>query len=152
MIKQVAAALALTSLVAGTAAVNTASAAPRAKVMTESVMLGSVGHSGVTGTAFLTYSSLTQSTTVKLTLRHFKAGSVHPAHIHVGHCGGNGAVVYPFSPIVAGNNGIGVTTATFKAKLVGMLSKGYYINVHKGPGLLGKQFTVLACGNVGSMM
>jgi hypothetical protein len=119
-------------------AIGTASAAHAGKT-TETVQLHAVGGSGVTGTALFTYNGKT--TTVKLTVRHLKAMSVHPAHVHVGPCSNHGAILYPFPNVRAGRNGIGVVSTSFAGPYAG---KHWSVNVHVSPA----DFTVIACGNV----
>jgi hypothetical protein len=95
--------------------------------------------SGVTGTALLTYNGTT--TTVKLTVRHLKAMSVHPAHIHVGRCGSPGNILYPFPDVRAGRNGIGVVRTSFAGSFA---RKVWSINVH----VSSADLAVITCGNV----
>jgi Cu/Zn superoxide dismutase len=126
--------------IVGSMAMSTASAAPAAKGMkTETVVLRPMARSGVTGTALFTYNGKT--TTVKLTVRHLKAMSQHPAHIHVGRCSSPGGILYPFQNIRAGRNGIGVASTSFAGPFAG---KPWSINVHISP----TNFAVIACGNV----
>ena len=126
--------------IVGSMAIATASAALAGKgKKTETVQLRSMGRSGVTGTALFTYDGTT--TTVKLTVRHLKAGSVHPAHVHVARCSNPGAILYPFPNVHAGKNGIGVVRTSFPGPFTG---KGWSVNVHVSPDAL----TVISCGNV----
>lgn len=147
MFKKALAALATTALIAGGLAVTPSQAARRAaaKPMTSSVMLESVGSSGVVGTATLTYNASSGMTTVKITVKHLEAGSSHPAHIHTGQCGSNGPVVAALSNVKAGMNGIGTSTTVVKGSFA---HKADYINVHYGPGLNLTQFTVISCANL----
>ena len=126
--------------IVGSIAIGTASAAPAGKgKKTETVQLRSMGKSGVTGTAVFTYDGTT--TTVKLTVRHLKAGSLHPAHVHVARCSNPGAILYPFPNVHAGKNGIGVVRTSFPGPFTG---KGWSVNVHVSP----DDLTVISCGNV----
>ena len=146
MMRRISALVLAGGLVAGGMSVGSASAASRpGAMMTQTIMLHQVGNSKVTGTAKFTYNPSAKMTTVLLTVRGLKPGSIHPAHIHVGRCGGNGAVIYPFSVIKARSNGMGVATTKFRGTFQ---HKMWYINVHQGPGLAGKQFTVISCANV----
>jgi hypothetical protein len=126
--------------IVGSMAIGTASAAPAGKgKKTETVQLRSMGRSGVTGTALFTYNGT--RTTVKLTVRHLKAGSMHPAHVHVARCSNPGAILYPFPNIRAGRNGIGVVRTSFAGPFTG---KGWSVNVHISPANL----AVISCGDV----
>lgn len=53
------------------------------------------------------------------------------------------------NPITADAQGTGVATTVFKGSV---LHEADYINVHLGPGLALTQFTVLACGVLGTGM
>jgi hypothetical protein len=98
-----------------------------------------MGGSGVTGTALFTYNGRT--TTVKLTVSHLKAGSVHAAHIHVAPCSNPGRILHPFPNVHAGRNGIGVVRTSFPGAFAG---KHWSINVH----VSATNLAVIACGNV----
>jgi hypothetical protein len=142
MIKRIVAAVAVSTVVASTvvSAIGTANAAPAGKAKkTETVQLRPMGRSGVTGTALFTYNGTT--TTVKLTVRHLKAMSGHPAHIHVGRCSSLGNILYPFPDVLAGRNGIGVVRTSFPGPFA---SKVWSINVH----VSSADLAVIACGNV----
>ena len=137
-------------MLTGGMAMGTAHAASKTHgMMSSNVMLGSLGGSGITGTAAFTYNSATKMTTVKLTIKHLKANSLHPAHIHMGRCGKAGApgkVLYPFPVLKAGRNGIAVAKMSFPANYQ---HKMWAVNVHTGPGLApASQYKVLACGNI----
>jgi Cu/Zn superoxide dismutase len=126
--------------IVGSMAIGTASAAPAGKAKkTETVPLHSMGGSGVTGTALFSYDGTT--TTVKLTVRHLKAGSVHAAHVHVARCSNPGHILYPFPDVHAGRNGIGVASTSLTGPFAG---KGWSVNVHVST----TNLTVIACGNV----
>ena len=116
---------------------------------THTITLHSLNGSSVTGSAVFTYNPKTKQTTVKLTVKHLKAKSAHPAHIHLGRCGSNGApgaVLHPFPVIYAGNNGIGVVSISFAGTFT---HKKWAVNVHTGPGLApASEYKVIACGNV----
>ena len=99
-----------------------------------------MGGSRVTGTALLTYNGTT--TTVKLTVRHLKAMSQHPAHIHAERCSSSlGNILYPFPDVLAGRNGLGVIRTAFPGTFA---SKVWSINVH----VSSTDLAVIACGNV----
>jgi hypothetical protein len=142
MIKRIAAAVAVGAIVVSGAvyAIGTASAAPTGKgLTTETVQLSTMARSGATGTALFTYNGKT--TTVKLTVRHLKAMSVHPAHIHVARCSNPGRILYPFPNVHAGRNGIGVVRTSFAGPFAG---KRWSVNVH----VSSSDLAVIACGNV----
>jgi Cu/Zn superoxide dismutase len=130
----------LALVIVGSMAIGTASAAPAGKSKkTETVQLHSMGGSRVTGTAVFTYDGTT--TTVKLSVKHLKAGSVHPAHVHVAGCSNPGRILYPFPDVHAGRNGSGVVRTSFAGPFTG---KGWSVNVHVSP----DDLTVISCGNV----
>ena len=145
MIKRFSAVLVLGALFAGSLAVAPSHAAKHTNAaMPMSVMLGAQAFSGVTGTATLSYAA--GMTTVKVTVKHVEAGSMHPAHIHAGgSCTANGAVIGALTTLKANNAGIATSTTMLKGDFT---TKSAYINVHLGPGLALTQFTVLACGVV----
>jgi hypothetical protein len=130
----------LSAAIVSAMAAGTAAAAPVGKPLkTETVRLHSMGNSGVTGTALFRYNGKT--TRVKLTVRHLRAMSLHPAHIHLGRCSKMGAILHPFPVIHAGRNGIGVVRTSFAGPFSG---KDWSVNVHVSPANL----AVIACGNV----
>ena len=145
MIKRFSAVLVLGALLTGSLAVAPSHAAKHANAaMPMSVMLAAQAFSGVTGTATLSYAA--GMTTVKVTIKHVAAGSVHPAHIHAGaSCSVAGPVIGALNPLQANNAGIATSTTMLKGDFT---TKAAYINVHLGPGLALTQFTVLACGVV----
>jgi hypothetical protein len=136
-------------LVAGVAVGPTFAASRPHATMTMQVTMKAQAFSGVTGSATLTYSAATKSTTVKLTVKHLMAGTLHPAHIHAGTCSVNGAVLAALTSVKAGMNGIGTSTTVVPGSFSG---KQVYINVHLGPGLALTGYTVLACGQIPSAM
>jgi len=103
---------------------------------------GAVGDNP-SGTATL---SLDPSTglSVKLVLDGLEPGSAHPAHIHAGSCEAQGPVVLPLPAVIADTKGHAEVSATLQAASIGT----WYVNVHRGPGLMGPEFTPIACGNV----
>ena len=124
-----------TSTTAAQSTSATLSAAPSA----------SVGQS-VTGMAQLTLSGGTL--TVKLTLSGLASNSMHPAHIHSGSCASQGAVVYPLTNVVADASGSASVTTTIN-NVSSIPSSGWYVNVHRGPGLSTQtEFDPIACGDV----
>lgn len=149
MKKRILAMLVAGTLLTGGMTATVAGAAHSGKMTMSTVTLHSLAGSGVTGTAVFTYNSATKTTTVKLTVKHLKAMSVHPAHVHTGRCGANGApggVVEAFPLLHAGNNGIAVAKITFPGTFT---HKMWAVNVHTGPGLApASQYKVIACGNV----
>ena len=98
------------------------------------------------GTAQLTLSGGTL--TVKLTLSGLTPNSVHPAHIHTGSCENQGTVVYPLTNVTADASGNATVTTTIP-NVSSIPSSGWYVNVHRGPGLSTQtEFDPIACGNV----
>ena len=135
MIKRIAAALALSALIL--TGVTGATPAQRT-LATKTVHLNPVGTSHVTGTATITYSARKHTTTVVLRVMHLTVGT-HLAHFHIGHCGSNGPVKYPLTPMVG--PGMKMSTTVFPGKLKGTL----YINVHGTPK---SPMMVVSCGDV----
>lgn len=101
------------------------------------------------GMAKLMWNPGTKHLSVTIALTGLKPNSPHPAHIHKGNCGDNGAVIYTLNNVVA--DAAGNARATTEIANVGQSipTEGWYINVHNGPGLTPAiQFTPLACGDV----
>ena len=98
------------------------------------------------GMAHLTLSG--ETLTVQLTMSGLVPNSSHPAHIHSGSCAQQGPVVYPLTTMVA--DAAGNARATTIIKHVSAIpSHGWYIHVHRGPGLSTQtDFDPIACGNV----
>src|SRR5947209_17773232 len=86
MKRRILAVLGASVLLSSGALAGTAGAANRqsAGMTTHTISLKPLGGSGVTGTAVFTYNPKAKITSVKLTVKHLKAKSVHPAHIHTG--------------------------------------------------------------------
>ena len=98
------------------------------------------------GTTQLTLSGGTL--TVKLTISGLAPNSVHPAHIHSGSCESQGAVVYPLTNVTADVSGNATVTTTIP-NVSSIPGSGWYVNVHRGPGLSTQtEFDPIACGNV----
>lgn len=75
--------------------------------------------------------------------------STHPAHIHVGSCNENGAILYMLRNVVANSGGNAIVTTMISNVQRGIPARGWSINVHNGPGLSpAEQFIPIACGNV----
>jgi len=99
----------------------------------------------VTGTATLSRDPDTRELTVKVTVDGLEPGTSHPAHIHIGSCEAEGPVVIPLTSLKADATGHAVSTTTTKdTPKIGT----WYVNVHRGPGLMGPEFTPISCGNV----
>jgi len=111
------------------------------------VQLRAQAFSGVTGTATLSYNAATKMTTVKVSVHHLQPGSVHPSHIHAGRCSTNGPVLAALASITANASGTGTATTVISGSFT---HSHAYVNVHLGPGLALTQYTVLACGELGT--
>jgi hypothetical protein len=111
------------------------------------VQLHAQAFSGVSGTATLTYDAGTGMTTVKVSVKNLEPGSIHPSHIHAGKCTTNGPVIAGLNNVKANAAGVGTATTVIKGSFA---SKQAYVNVHLGPGLSLTQYTVLACGELGT--
>ena len=111
------------------------------------IKLGPNGAAGdnASGTATITRDPATKQLTVTLTVDGLEPGSAHPAHIHLGSCEAQGAVAVPLTSLQADANGHAESTTTAaNAPDIGT----WYVNVHRGPGLTGPEFTPITCGNV----
>lgn len=105
------------------------------------------------GTADLSWDPSSKMLTVKLSLLGLAPGSTHPSHIHLGSCENQGKVLYPLTAIVADMHGIATVTTMISNVTTGIPAKGWYVNVHNGPGvgtgqLTDPQFLPIVCGNV----
>jgi hypothetical protein len=113
------------------------------------VRLGPNGAPGddATGTATITRDPGTRRMTVRVVVDGLEPGTSHPAHIHAGSCEAQGPVIVPLNSLQADSNGHAeATTVTDNAPDIGT----WYVNVHRGPGLKGPEFTPITCGNVTS--
>jgi hypothetical protein len=98
-----------------------------------------------TGTATITRDPGTRELTVKLVVDGLEPSTSHPAHIHTGSCEAQGPVAVPLTALQADAKGHAESTTTVKgAPEIGT----WYVNVHRGPGLNGPEFTPITCGNV----
>jgi hypothetical protein len=101
------------------------------------------------GTSDLTWNATSQTLTVKIAMSGLAPSSTHPAHIHAGSCNSNGAIIYPLTPVVANNMGVGTSETTITGVKGGIPASSWSINVHNGPNLssaIGS--TPIACTNV----
>ena len=113
------------------------------------IRLGPNGAPGdnATGTASITRDPATGRMTVKVVVDGLEPGTAHPAHIHLGSCEAQGPVIVPLDALQADSSGHAEATTTVQnAPGIGT----WYVNVHRGPGLDGPQFTPITCGNVSS--
>lgn len=140
-------------------------APPRRPSSRQTVLLHPLGGSGVSGSALVSYNAASGQTTILLTVRHLRPGTVHPVHLHAGSdCTANRPIIATFVPL----NGMSMTgmtsmsnmmalransTGTLRGRttVIGSLQgRTWHINVHTGPGLgTMTQFRVLACGVLG---
>ena len=103
---------------------------------TSTASLSAVGTSGESGTAILTDKG-NNMTLVSATASGGTDTGVQSAHIHVGACGSNGAVLVALNNV---QGGVSSTTVNFA---LSMLTGGkYYINVHNSI----NAGTIQACG------
>jgi CHRD domain len=97
------------------------------------------------GTATITRDPATGRMTVKVVVDGLAPNTSHPAHIHLGSCEAQGPVIVPLDALQADSNGHAEATTTVQnAPDIGT----WYVNVHRGPGLMGPEFTPITCGNV----
>ena len=86
--------------------------------------------------------------TVKITMSGLAPNSVHAAHIHVGSCTNQGAVVHPLTNVTADGNG-NATSSTTVAGVTSIPSGQWYVNVHGSTNLNTQTgFDPIACGSV----
>lgn len=116
------------------------------KMLSVQVLLNAAPGSRASGTAHLTLSGKTL--TVKLTLSGLQPKSSHAAHIHVGSCASQGAVVYPLQNVVADAKGNANVTTTIK-NVSSIPSGNWFVNVHYSTDLSTQTgYDPIACGNV----
>ncbi|HEX2804574.1 MAG TPA: CHRD domain-containing protein, partial [Kineosporiaceae bacterium] len=88
--------------------------------------------------------------TVKITMSGLAPNSAHAAHIHVGSCTNQGAVVHPLTNVTADGNG-NATSSTTVAGVTSIPSGQWYVNVHGSTDLNTQTgFDPIACGSVTS--
>lgn len=101
------------------------------------------------GTATLKWNRDSENLTVTISLVGLAGNSTHPAHIHIGDCGDNGAILYPLNDVVANAAGDATVSTVIHEVEGGIPSRGWYINVHNGPTLATTDEAIaIACGNV----
>jgi len=125
-------------------ATNPSSNAPALPTQTQVTL----NHSPV-GTSDLTWNAASQALTVKVALSGLAPNSTHPEHIHKGDCSSNGDIIYKLNPLTANSLGVGTSETTIPGVKDGILAKGWYINIHNGPGISPAiQFAPIACANI----
>jgi CHRD domain len=87
------------------------------------------------GYAFLIWNPRTKNLVVTLSLTGLVPDSVHPSHIQQGNCASMGPLVYPLHNVVADGDGNAFNTTTISGVATGIPASGWYITVHRGPGL-----------------
>ncbi|MGH2411246.1 MAG: cupredoxin domain-containing protein, partial [Chloroflexota bacterium] len=120
----------------------------------QTVLLRPLGGSGVSGSALVSYSAASGRTTILVTVRHPRPGTVHPVHPHAGSdCTANRPILATFVPLggmdmAMGPRADGSGTLRGRTTIADSVSgKTWHINVHTGPGLATlAQFRILACG------
>jgi hypothetical protein len=101
------------------------------------------------GWSSLRWNSENETLQVTISLIGMAPNSVHPAHIHLGYCYQNGAILYPLNDVVADATGAATVTTTISGVEHGIPATGWYINVHNGPGLgTPLQFLPISCSNI----
>ncbi|HKF77785.1 MAG TPA: CHRD domain-containing protein [Candidatus Dormibacteraeota bacterium] len=86
-----------------------------------------------------------ESFTVRVDVTGLAPGTAHPAHIHSGPCGANGAIVYPLPTMVADHTGAAAETATVHHPYK-VPTTGWSVNVHQGPTMAAPGDKIVACG------
>jgi hypothetical protein len=108
-------------------------------------------HDPVVGTAHLTWDQNSHVLTVDVFVTGLAPNSTHPDHIHAGTCTSNpmGPIVYPLNPLIANVYGDGISKTIIRNVQHGILTGGWYVNVHQGPTLsTPREAMPIACGNV----
>lgn len=86
--------------------------------------------------------------TVKITMSGLAPNSAHAAHIHVGSCTHQGAVVHPLTNVTADGDG-NATSSTTVAGVTSIPSGQWYVNVHGSTNVNTQTgFDPIACGSV----
>jgi CHRD domain len=133
----------------GTSTTAASSSTPTSTPTRSSVTASATLKHVPTGTANLRWNPSTHTLTVKLSLTGLAPNSTHPSHIHAGSCSTEGPVVYTLRNVVADGYGDGTATSTVPRVTTGIPAKGWFIEVHNGPGLSpADQFLPIACGDV----
>ena len=133
----------------GTSTTAASSSTPTSTPTRSSVTASATLKHVPTGAANLRWNPSTHTLTVKLSLTGLAPNSTHPSHIHAGSCGTEGPVVYTLRNVVADVYGNGTATSTVPRVTTGIPAKGWFIEVHNGPGLSpADQFLPIACGDV----
>jgi hypothetical protein len=103
--------------------------------------------SKVNGLAILKLNPSTGSIDITVDVAGLPPNTVHPAHIHAGRsCNANGPILFPFPSLKADAAGVAHETLTISAQSVP--ATGWYVNVHRGPDLVGTNGTPIGCGVV----
>jgi plastocyanin len=117
-------------------------------VNTASVILSPKNNSNVTGTATLNFIS-PGNLTVSIIVSNLTPNSTHPAHIHKGSSAAGGPILYPLNNVTADANGTGTSTTTISGPpWFAIATKGWFINVHQGPTMVGAGATPISSGDI----
>ena len=109
---------------------------------------GSGPSQAASGTADVSFAN--GQLTVQITMSGLAPNSAHAAHIHVGSCTNQGAVVHPLTNVTADGNG-NATSSTTVAGVTSIPSGQWYVNVHGSTDLNTQTgFDPIACGSVTS--
>ncbi|GAC1558413.1 MAG: hypothetical protein NVS9B9_13720 [Ktedonobacteraceae bacterium] len=101
------------------------------------------------GIATLKWNPESENLTVTISLVGLAGNSTHPAHIHIGDCDDNGAILYPLKDVVANAAGVATGSTVIHDVEGGIPANGWYINVHNGPTLATHAAAIaITCGNV----
>jgi Cu/Zn superoxide dismutase len=107
---------------------------------------GSGPSQAASGTADVSFAN--GQLTVQITMSGLAPNSAHAAHIHVGSCTNQGAVVHPLTNVTADGNG-NATSSTTVAGVTSIPSGQWYVNVHGSTDLNTQTgFDPIACGSV----
>jgi CHRD domain-containing protein len=125
---------------------NTSTSAAQSVQMALMAAPGASTGQAAMGKAQLSLSGTTL--TVIVTLSGLEPKSMHAAHIHMGSCESQGAVVHPLDNVVADASGNANVTTTIN-NVSAIPSSGWYVNVHRTTALSTQTgFDPIACGNV----
>ncbi len=140
---------ALSALVAATLLIGGASAAHahaatsgRGRIVTETIALTARARNGIGGQATFVYNAHTNATTVIIFVAHLKSGSVHPALLRSGVCGGTGHAVAGVRMLRATAKGHALTQIVFPG---GFDGRKLNVTIYQGPRVATK---VILCGSL----
>jgi len=135
--------VAATLLIGGAGAAHAHAASPgRGRLVTETIALTSRARNGIGGQATFVYNAHTNATTVIIFVAHLKSGSVHPALLRSGVCGGTGHAVAGVRMLRATVRGHALAQIVFPG---GFDGRALNVAVYQGPKVATK---IILCGGL----